>query len=129
MTVQEIDSQISALNDMFEDFIAFNDQISFTDNNQKAYVTSDTILDSVEKANNSAIQYLQELKKLSLNEYVYKTNQDTTILNLCFMLYGQITDENVDKIISANDFLCFNTFGPDPNDPIIKKNTLVTYYK
>jgi len=128
-TVTELNYQIGVLAQMFEDFIAYNDSISFTDANQKEYVTSDTLVKNTEKANYSAIQELEEIKKNSLNEFVYKTISDTTLLNLCFLLYNIVTDENIDKLIIANDFLAYDRTDIDPNDPIIKKGIEVIYYK
>jgi Txe/YoeB family toxin of Txe-Axe toxin-antitoxin module len=125
----EINNQIGVLNELLEDFISYNDAISFTDSNQKVYVTSDTLVENVKKSNYSAIQALEELKKTSLTQYEYVTQQDTTILNLCFILYGQITEENITKLLEANDFQAFNTLDFDPNDPIIKRETTVIYYK
>lgn len=128
-TITEINDQIEVLNDILADFVSYNDSIAFTDADQKNYVTSDTLVENVKKGNYSAIQALEELKKTSLSKYSYVTKQDTTILNLCFLLYGQITEENIDKLIEANDFLAYNTLAFDPNDPIIKKETTVIYYK
>ena len=128
-TITEINEQIEVLNDILADFISYNDSIAFIDSNQKSYVTSDTLVENVKKGNYSSIQALEELKKTSLSQYTYVTVQDTTILNLCFLLYGRVTEENIDKLIEANDFLAYNTLGFDPNDPIIKKETTVIYYK
>jgi hypothetical protein len=114
---------------MFEDFIVYNDTVSFTDSDQKEYVTSDTLILNVEKSTNSAIQALQELKKTSLNEYTYTTVEETTLLNLCFFLYGQVTEENIEKLINANDLHAYNRVDVDPVNPIIQRNTLITYYK
>jgi hypothetical protein len=129
MTVVEINAQIQAINDMFDDFILYNDSVSFTDSDQKDYVTSDTLLLNVEKSNNSAIQALQELKKSSLNEYTYRVVQDTTLLNLCFFLYGQVTEDSIERLINANDFHAYNRLDIDPIDPVIKKDTIIIYYK
>jgi hypothetical protein len=129
MTSVEINAQIAAIYEIFEDFISYNDTVSFTDSDQKKYVTSDTLLLNVEKSANSAIQALQELKKTSLNEYTYTTVQETTLLNLCFQLYGKVTEENIEKLINANDFHAYNRIDIDPVDPIIKRDTVITYYK
>lgn len=129
MTTVEINAQIAAIYEMFEDFINYNDTVSFTDSDQKRYVTSDTLVLNVEKSTNSAIQALQELKKTSLNEYTYTTVQETTLLNLCFLLYGQVTEANIEKLINANDFHAYNRLDIDPIDPVIKRDTVITYYK
>ena len=129
MTIVEINAQIAALYEMFEDFISYSDTISFTDSDHKEYVTSDTLLSNVEKSNNSAIQALQELKKTSLNEYSYTVVQDTTLLNLCFQLYNKVTEENIEKLINANDFQAYNRNDIDPVNPIIRRGTNVIYYK
>jgi len=129
MTIPEIDSQIAVLVEMFNDFIAYNDAIAFTDENNKSYITSDTLISNTEISNNTAIQALEELKKDSLTQYVHTVIQDTTIFNLCFELYGEITDENIEKLIIANDFLAYDRTDIDPNSPIIKRGVNVMYYK
>jgi hypothetical protein len=129
MTIVEIEAQIKAIYEMYEDFISYNDSISYTDINQKKYVTSDTLLLNTEKSNNSAIQALQELKKTSLNEYKFKVIQDTTLLSLCFQFYNQVTEDNIEKLINANDFQAINRTDIDPVDPIIKRGAIITYYK
>jgi hypothetical protein len=129
MNTVEINAQIATIYEMFEDFISYNDTVSFIDSDQKKYVTSDTLLLNVEKSTNSAIQALQELKKTSLNEYTYTTVQETTLLNLCFQLYGKVTEENIEKLINANDFHAYNRIDIDPMEPVIKRDTVITYYK
>jgi hypothetical protein len=129
MTTPEINAQIAAINEIFDDFVEYNDSISFVDENQKSYTTDPDLLSSTEQANYTAIQALEELKKISLNEYTYKTVQDTTLFNLCFQFYGAITDEHIDNLINANDLLKYNTLKGSPLDPIIPKDTVITYYK
>lgn len=128
-TIAEINYHIEQINEIFEDFIEYNDSISFVDSNQKSYVTSDELISDVEKANYSAIQALEKIKKDSLQEYSYTTVQDTILLNLCFKFYNTVTDELIDSLINANDFLCYNRNDMDPNSPIIPKKTEVIYYK
>lgn len=128
-TIPEINAHIAALNDMFNDFIEYNDSVTFTDQNQQEYITSDTIIKNTEKSTYTAIQSLEEIKKDGLNEFKHLVQSDTTILNLCFILYGQITDANIDKLIVANDLLAFDNTDIDPNNPIILKGQEIIYYK
>ena len=77
----------------------------------------------------SSIQYIQELKKDSLTEYSISQDQDTTIFDLCFLTYKTVNEENMNKLIIANDLQGINRIDIDPNDPIIKKGTKIIYYK
>lgn len=128
-TIPEINSHIVVLAEMFADFIEYNDSISFTDENQKEYLTSDTLIKNTEKSNYTSIQTLEELKKDGLNEFKHEVKSDTTLLNLCFLLYKQITEDNIDKLIVANDLLAYDRVDIDPNNPIIKKGSQIVYYK
>ena len=129
MTIPEINQQITVLTDMFADFIEYNDSVSFTDENQREYITSDTLIANTEKSNYSALESLQELKKDGLNEFKHDVKSETTLLNLCFELYGQITEDNIDKLIVANDLLAFDRIDIDPNNPTILKGSQIIYYK
>jgi hypothetical protein len=125
----EIDFQITSLNELYDEFIAYNDSVSFTDNNQLKYATSDTLLFNTKKCFQTAIQQLEQDKQLSLTEYTYTPKNDTTIINLCYEVFGIVNDTNIDNLITANDLHCLNRKDIDPNSPIIKKNTRIVYYK
>jgi len=125
----EIEFQITSLNELYDEFIAYNDSVSFTDDNQLKYVTSDTLLFNTKKCFQTAIQQLEQDKQLSLTEYVYTTKIDTTLINICYEVYGIVNDTNIDNLIEANDLMCLNRNDINPNSPIIKKNTRIVYYK
>lgn len=129
VTRTEIDYQISVLVQMLDEYVEYNDSVTFTDENQKEYVTSDTLVKNTERTNYTAIQELEEVKKDSLNEFIYPVIKDTTLLNLCFLLYNKVTDENIDKLIVSNDLLAYDRLDIDPNNPIIEKGTEIIYFK
>ena len=126
---EEIDFNIKSINDMFIDYINYIDSISFTDSNEKVYVTSDTLISNTHKSSYTSIQSLEEQKKDSLVEYELITKSDTTIFNLCFEIYNIVDDDVFDKIIVANDLQAFNRTDIDPNNPVIRKGTKIIYYK
>lgn len=128
-TVQEINNQIKILGQMFADYIEYNDSIDFIGENEKIYVTSETLLKNTEITNYTAIQELEKLKKASLTERKIKLISDTTLFNVCFELYGKITEANINNLIIANDLGTINRNDIDPNDPILKKDMVVIYYK
>ena len=127
--LSDINYQIKVLNEEINSFVEYSDSINIFDKDLKQFITSDTLTQNVNKAIYSAIQTLEELKKDSLKEFSYSVISDTTILNLAFELYGQITDENIDKLIIANDFLAYERLDINPLNPIIKKGTEIIYYK
>ncbi len=128
-TKADIEFTIESINQMYAEYIEYIDSIEFTDTNEKEYVTSDTILSNTKDSSDSSVQYLQELIKDSLTEFTYIPDQDTTLFNICFEVYGQVSDDNFDKIIIANDLATYDRTDIDPNDPIIKKGTKILYYK
>lgn len=129
MTREEIDFNIKSISDMFIDYINYIDIIDFTDSNEKAFVTSSTLIANSSKSSYTSIQALEEIKKDSLTEFELITKFDTTIYNLCFEIYGIVNGDVFDKIITANDLNAFNRTDIDPNNPIIKKGTKIIYYK
>jgi hypothetical protein len=129
VTREELDSKITAINEMFIDYIDYIDSISFTDENEKVYVTSETLISNTHKSVYSSVQSLEEQKKDSLLEYELTTKSDTTLFNLCFEIYTVVTDDLFDKLITANDLQAYNRTDIDPNDPIIRKGTKIIYYK
>lgn len=129
MTVQEIDNQIQVLQQMFADYIEYNDSIDFIGENEKIYITSETLLKNTEVTNHTGIQGLENIKKTSLTERKFKIISDTTLFNVCFELYGQITEAIIDNLIIANDLGTINRNDIDPNDPILKKDMVIIYYK
>jgi hypothetical protein len=126
---QDIDYQISALNDLYADFVEYNDSVSFTDSDEKVYVTSETLLINAHKAIYTAVQEFEKEKRDSLVEYKYTPKSDTTLYNLCFLLYGVINEANLSQLIESNDLQGINRTDIDPLSPIIKKNTQILYYK
>jgi hypothetical protein len=128
-TVQEINNQIQVLQQMFADYIEYNDSIDFIGENEKIYTTSETLLKNTEITNYTAIQELERIKKASLTERKIKLISNTTLYNLCFDLYGQINDSIIDNLIIANDLGAINRNDIDPNDPILKKDMVIVYYK
>lgn len=128
-TAQEINSQIAILEQMFADYIEYNDSIDFVGENEEIYNTSSTLLQNTEIANYSAIQELEEIRKNSLIERKTILSNDTTLYNVCFELYGQITEDVIDSLIIANDLGTINRNDIDPNDPILKKGMEIIYYK
>jgi hypothetical protein len=129
ITKAEIEFNIESINDMFLEYIEYIDSISFTDSNEREYETSDTLINNVKKASFNSIQYLEELKKDSLTEFILTTKQDTTLFNLCFEIYSVVNDDNFDRLITANDLEAYNRNDINPNSPIIKKGTQIIYYK
>jgi hypothetical protein len=129
ITKADIEYQITAITELFDEFITYNDSVTFTDSNEKNYVTSDTILYNAKKSSETAIQELEQQKRDSLTEYELTPNQDTTIFNICFAVYGSVTESNMNQLIIANDLHAINRTDIDPNNPIIKKNTKIIYYK
>lgn len=129
IVLSDINYQIKILNEQINDFVQYSDSIFILDENLKQFTTSDTITKNVKRSIYSAIQTLEELKKDSLQEFKHIVISDTTILNLAFELYGQITEENNDKLIIANDLLAYERLDIDPNNPIIPKGTEILYYK
>lgn len=129
MTVAEINTHIETISDEFNSYIQYLDTISFTNDNQKEYSTSEIIILNVEKSTYNSIQYLEDLKNDSLREFRYILPQDSTILNLCFDFYNGITDKILDKFMIDNDFLAYNRTDIDPLDPVIPKGTEIIYYK
>jgi len=125
----DLDYQIKAISELFDDFIEFNDSIDITDSDEKKYQTSDTLLYNTKVCAISAIQFLEQQKRDSLTEYEYITKQDSTIYNICFEVHGIVNDETMEQLIEANDLFAFNRTDIDPNNPIIKKNTKIIYYK
>lgn len=128
-TKVELENTITSINDIFLQFIEYIDSLSFTDSNDKEYTTSETLISNTKKSAYSSIQYLEELKKDGLTEFSITPVQDTTIFDLCFLTYKIVNDENIDKLINANDLLAYNRTDIDPNNPIIKKGTKILYYK
>lgn len=128
-TAQEIDSQIAVLNQMFADYIAYNDSVDVIGTNEEIYNTSTTLLQNTEVSNYSAIQELEEVRKNSLIEHKTILSNDTTLYNVCSDLYGQITEEIINSLIIANDLGTINRYDIDPNDPILKKDMVIVYYK
>jgi hypothetical protein len=128
-TVAEINNQIEILKQMFADYIAYNDGIDFTGENEKIYTTSETLLQNTEKTNYTAIQELEEIRQTSLTERKLTLVSDTTIYNVCFEIYNQITEDLINNLIIANDLGTNNRNDIDPNDPILKKGMVIIYYK
>lgn len=128
-TLTDIQYQIDFLKELFDDYIQHNDSVSFTDENLKEYVTSDTLLSNTAKSSQTAIQELENEKNNSLIEYEYIVPNDTTIFNICFATYGIVNETNIEQLIDANDLHAFNRTDIDPNDPIIKRGTKILYYK
>lgn len=129
LTVQEINNQIQVLQQMFADYIEYNDSIYFIGENEKIYTTSETLLKNTEVTNYTGIQELEQVKKTSLTERKFKIISDTTLFNVCFELYGQITESIINNLIIANDLGTINRNDIDPNDPILKKDMVIIYYK
>lgn len=128
-TKTDILYQITELSQMHDDFISYNDSINFTDENQKVYVTTDSLLSNTKVSSETAIQALIIEKQNSLIEYVYIVKNDTTLLNICFDVGLNMTEENIESLIDANDLQAFNRTDIDPNEPIIKRGTEIIYYK
>lgn len=129
VTKTDIEYQINALQELYDDFITYNDSISITDTNEKDYVTTDTLLENTQKCAQTSIQELEQQKRDSLVEYEYITTEDTTLFNICFRVHGVVNETNWEQLIVANDLNAFNRTDLDPNNPIIKKNTTIIYYK
>lgn len=128
-TIQDIDFQIAALNELYEDFLTHNDSIDITDENQKVYVTTESLLYNTKVCSDTSIQKLEQVKRDSLVEYEYITKEDTTIFNICSTVYKVVNDTNFDMLITANDLDAFNRTDIDPMNPLIKKGTKIIYYK
>ncbi len=125
----ELDYTINVINTLFYEYIEYIDSLYFIDENNKEYYTSDTLIANTKKSAYSSVQYIEELKKDGLIEYQIFPVSDTTLFNICFEVYGNVDDENFDKLINANDFLAYDRDDIDPNDPVIKKGTKIIYYK
>lgn len=128
-TAQDINSHIDILKQMFADYIAYNDSIDFTGENETIYITSDSLLKNVEITNHTAIQELEQIRKSSLTERKLILINDTTLYNICFELYGQITEDLMNNLIVANDLGAINRIDIDPNNPILYKGMEIIYYK
>ncbi len=128
-TAQEIDGQIAILNQMFADYIEYNDSIDVVGTNKEIFNTSSTLLQNTEISNYSAIQELEEIRKNSLIEHETILTNDTTLYNVCFDLYGQITEKIIESLTIANDLGTINRYDLDPNNPILKKDMVIVYYK
>lgn len=128
-TVTDINYQISQLQLMFDEFISDNDIITFTDNDEKEYVTSEILLYNVQKSIQTSIQELELEKNDSLVEYEYVLTEDLDIFNICFKTYGILNDDNFDLLIKTNDLQGFNRTDIDPLNPMLKKGTKILYYK
>jgi len=129
ITKQDVDFQISSINELYDDFIVYVDSINITDSNELVYVTSDTLLSAVKKCKETSIQSLEEQKRDSLTEYSYTSNSDSTLFNICFEIYGTVNEENIEQLIVANDLQALNRLDINPMNPMIKKNTKIIYYK
>jgi len=128
-TKVELDYNIHIINLLFFNYIEYIDSLDYIDSNDKQYYTSETLIGNTKKSAYSSIQYIEELKKDGLTEYSIFTVQDTTLFELCFNIYGVVDDDNFDKLITANDLLTYDRLDIDPNNPIIRKGTKITYYK
>ncbi len=129
MLRSEIDYNINLINSMYDDYVEYVDSVSYTDEDEKEYTISDTLIENVKKSIYNSLQYLEELKKESLKEYSLILQEDTTLLNICFEIYNQVTEENIEKLINANDLLTYDRFDIDPNSPILKRGMEIIYYK
>lgn len=129
MLRSELDYNINFINSMYDDYVEYVDSVSFTDADQKVYAISDTLIENVKRSVYNALQYLEELKKESLKEYKVTLEEDTTLLNLCFEVYTQVTEKNIKKLIDANDLLAYNRSDIDPYNPILPRGLEITYYK
>ena len=56
----DIDYAINNLNELYEDFITYNDSLDFTDSDEKVYVISDTLLSNTRKSHETSIHQLQQ---------------------------------------------------------------------
>lgn len=129
MLRSEIDYNIDTINSIYDEFIEYVDSVSYTDNDEKEYTITDTLIENTKKSIYNSIQYLEELKKESLTEYSITLIEDSTLLNICFQVYNQVTEENIEKLIDANDLHAYNRNDIDPNSPIIPKGTKIIFYK
>ena len=127
--ITDIEYQINVLTELYEDYVIYNDSLDITDENEKVYVVSDTLLSNVQISSKTAIQELQQQKNNSLKSYNYTTTEDTTLFNICFEIYGNVDEDEFQTLLDANDLMAFNRTDIDPLNPIIPKNTLITYYK
>lgn len=128
-TKAEIESNIVFINEMYIDYVEYIDSLEYIDSNEKEYTTSNTLVANTQKSSYTSVQYLEELIKDSLTEFTFIPNQDTTLFNICFEVYGVVNDDNFEKLIVANDLATYNRNDIDPNNPIIKKGTPILYYK
>jgi hypothetical protein len=128
-TIADIEFKITSINELFDDYITYSDSISFTDENQKQFVTSDTLLFNTRVSKETSIQSLEETKKNSLNEFTLTLTEDTTLYNVCFQAYGVVNDDLFDQLIIANDLTGLNRTDIDPNDPLLRKGMVFIYYK
>ena len=113
---------------MYSDYVEYIDSLYHVDSDQKAYTTLDTLAANVKKTAYTSVQYLETEKKNSLTPYTIALSQDSTLFGLCFLIYGSVNDELIDKLIEANDLLAYNRLDIDPNNPIIPRGTNITYY-
>jgi len=128
-TKVELKNTINSINELYNQYIAYIDSLVYIDSNNKSYTTSETLIANTKKSTYSSIQYLEVLKKDGLTEFSITPIQDTTIFDLCFLTYKVVNDENIEKLITANDLHAYNRTDIDPNNPIIKKGTKIIYYK
>lgn len=128
-TISEINSQIAAINQLFSDFLNYIDSIEVYSDNLELFVPSQDLISAVDKSIYSSVQTLEQLKKDSLKEAKYTVISDTTIFNLCFLLYKNITKENIERLIVANDLLGYDNAGKEPYSPIVRKGTEIIYYQ
>ena len=127
--ITDIEYQINVLTELYEDYVIYNDSLDITDENEKVYVVSDTLLSNVQISSKTAIQELQQQKNNSLKSYNYTTTEDTTLFNICFEIYGNVDEDEFQTLLDANDLMAFNRTDIDPLNPIIPKNTVIIYYK
>jgi len=128
-TITDIEYQIKILTELYDEYIAYNDSLDITDENEKVYVVSDTLLANVQKSSDTAIQELHQQKANSLKEYTTTTTEDTTLYNLCFDIYKTVDDDKFDGLYELNDLMAKNRTDIDPLNPIIPKGTLIKYNK
>lgn len=129
MLRSEIDYNINLINTMYDNYVEYVDSVSYTDTDEKVYSISDILIENTKKSVYNSLQYLEEIKKQSLKEYKLTLKEDTTLLNLCFEVYTQVTEENIQKLIDANDLLAYNRNDIDPYNPVLKRGMEIIYYK
>jgi hypothetical protein len=128
-TRADIDYYINFINTMYDDFVEYADSLEYTDSDEKTYSISDTLVENTKKSVYTSLQYLEEQKKNSLQEFSHTVISDTTIIDLCFELYKEVNEENIETLYTANDLYAYNRSDIDPNNPIILKGTVIKYYK